>query len=73
MIRGFKHSIYADCQSKREARLRWRKSAKGKAWDKAYSQRPYVKAKRHEKYLQYIIKKNNEQNTEQAERRLHIG
>tara|TARA_Y100001938_G_C8046140_1_gene409014 strand:- start:666 stop:827 length:162 start_codon:yes stop_codon:yes gene_type:complete len=45
-------AIYADCQSKREARLRWRKSPKGRAWDQAYYQRPYVKARRLKKYLE---------------------
>ena len=52
MLRGFKHSIFADCQSKREARLRWRKSPKGRAWDYAYYQRPEVKARRHKQYLE---------------------
>ena len=36
--------------SRKRARLRWRQSDKGKAWDKAYKQRPYVKAKAKEKY-----------------------
>ena len=45
-------AIYADSKSKREARLRWRKSHKGKAWDYAYSQRPEVKARRHKQYLE---------------------
>ena len=49
-------AIYADCKSKREARLRWRKSPKGKAWDKAYYQRPYVQAKRKAKKLMRISK-----------------
>ncbi len=48
-------AIYADCQSKREARLRWRKSPKGRAWDHAYYQRPEVKARR---YKQYLERKN---------------
>ena len=52
-------AIYADCKSKREARLRWRKSSKGKAWDKAYYQRPYVQAKRKAKKL---MRKQNENN-----------
>ena len=51
-------AIYADCQSKREARLRWRKSPKGKAWDHAYYQRPHVKAKRKKKYLERKELKN---------------
>ena len=49
-------AIYADCQSKREARLRWRKSPKGKTWDYNYNQRPYVKAKRHQKYIERKMK-----------------
>ena len=36
--------------SRKRARLRWRQSNKGKAWDKAYTQRPYVKAKAKAKY-----------------------
>ena len=49
-------SIYADCESKRRARKKWRQGEKGKAWDKAYSQRDYVKAKAHEYYLKQKIK-----------------
>ena len=41
------HKYYA---SRKKARLRWRHSDKGKAWDKAYTQRPYVKAKAKAKY-----------------------
>jgi hypothetical protein len=55
-------AIFADCKSKREARLRWRKSAKGRAWDKAYYKRPEVKARRHEEYIKRLIKKANEDN-----------
>ena len=44
-------AIYADCKSKKEARKRWRQSEKGKAWDKAYSQRDYVKEKKHTYYV----------------------
>ena len=47
-------AIYADCKSKREARKRWRQSPKGKLWDYNYSQRPYVKAKRHEQYIKRL-------------------
>ena len=36
--------------SRKRARLRWRHSDKDKAWDKAYTQRPYVKAKAKAKY-----------------------
>ena len=32
-------------ESRKRARKKWRLSAKGKAWDKAYCQRPEVKAK----------------------------
>ena len=39
-------AIYKDCESKRRARLRWRKSPKGRAWDRAYYQRPEVKERR---------------------------
>ena len=49
-------AIYADCQSKREARLRWRKSSKGRTWDYNYNQRPEVKARRHQKYIERKIK-----------------
>ena len=31
-------------ESRKRARKRWRQSEKGKAWDKAYSHRDYVKA-----------------------------
>jgi len=55
MIRGFKHSIFADCESKRRARLKWRKSRKGQWWDYQYNQRPEVKARRHEQYIQRKI------------------
>ena len=55
-------AIYADCQSKREARKRWRKSPKGRAWDKAYYLRPEVKARRHEQYIKRLIKEANENN-----------
>ena len=41
------HKYYA---SRKRARLRWRQSDKGKAWDKSYRQRPYVKAKAKAKY-----------------------
>ena len=45
-------TIYADSKSRRESRLRWRKSPKGRAWDYAYYQRPEVKARRHKQYLE---------------------
>jgi len=52
--------LYAD--SRKRARKRWRHSPKGKLWDYNYSQRPYVKAKRKEKYIQQLIKEANENN-----------
>ena len=55
-------AIYADCESKRRARLKWRKSRKGQWWDYKYSQRPEVKARRHEQYIQRLIKEANENN-----------
>ena len=55
-------AIYADCESKRRARLKWRKSRKGQWWDYKYSQRPEVKARRHEQYIKRLIKEANEYN-----------
>jgi len=49
-------AIYADCESKRRARLKWRKSRKGQWWDYQYNQRPEVKARRHEQYIKRLIK-----------------
>ena len=43
-------------ESRKKARKKWRQSPKGKAWDKAYGQRPEVKARRHEEYIQKLIK-----------------
>ena len=59
------HKYYA---SRKRARLRWRHSDKGKAWDKAYRQRPYVKAKAKAKYsyIEYkekMIKEYQEEKT----------
>ena len=48
-------AIFADCESKRRARKKWRQSEKGKAWDKAYSRRPEVKLRKHEEYLQKMV------------------
>ena len=45
-------------EARKRARKKWRKSEKGRAWDKAYNQRPEVKAKRHERYIQRIIKES---------------
>ncbi len=49
-------AIFADCESKRRARKKWRQSEKGKAWDKAYSHRDYVKAKAHDYYIKKKIR-----------------
>ena len=49
-------------ESRKQARKRWRQSPKGKLWDYNYNQRPYVKAKRKEKYIQQLIKEANENN-----------
>ena len=46
--------LYAE--SRKRARKKWRTSLKGRAWDKAYNQRPEVKAKNHEKYIKSLIK-----------------
>ena len=54
-------TIYADSKSKREARLRWRKSPKGRAWDYAYYQRPEVIARRHKQYIERKIRENEVQ------------
>ncbi len=43
-------------ESRKRARKRWRQSPKGKAWDKAYNQRPEVKARKKEYIIQKIIK-----------------
>jgi len=45
-------------EARKRARKKWRKSPKGRAWDKAYSQRPEVKAKRHEYYIKRLIKES---------------
>ena len=43
-------------ESRNRARKKWRKSEKGRAWDKAYYQRPEVKARNHEKYIKSLIR-----------------
>jgi|TARA_R100001594_G_scaffold9705_1_gene23559 hypothetical protein len=43
-------------ESRKRARKKWRQSERGKAWDKAYLQRPEVKARRHEYYIKRLIK-----------------
>jgi len=45
-------------ESRKRARKKWRQGPKGKAWDKAYNQRPEVKERRKELYIQRIIKEN---------------
>ena len=45
-------------EARKRARKKWRQSPKGKAWDKAYNQRPEVKERRKELYIQRIIKEN---------------
>ena len=52
--------LYAE--SRKRARKRWRHSPKGKMWDYNYNQRPYVKAKRKEKYIQQLIKEAANEN-----------
>jgi hypothetical protein len=49
-------------EARKRARKRWRKSPKGRAWDKAYYQRPEVKARRHEYYIKRLIKQAHEDN-----------
>tara|TARA_B100000427_G_scaffold326647_1_gene335711 strand:- start:254 stop:448 length:195 start_codon:yes stop_codon:yes gene_type:complete len=49
-------------EARKRARKKWRKSPKGRAWDKAYSQRPEVKARRHEEYIKRLIKQAHEDN-----------
>ena len=55
-------AIFADCESKRRARKKWRQSEKGKAWDKAYSRRPEVKLRKHEEYLQKMAREASNEN-----------
>jgi hypothetical protein len=43
-------------ESRKRARKKWRQSAKGKAWDAAYGRRPEVKKRKHEYYIQKLIK-----------------
>ena len=54
--------IHPYATSRKRARKKWRQSPKGKAWDKAYNQRPEVKARRKELYIQRVIKELNENN-----------
>ena len=54
------HKYYA---SRKRARLRWRQSDKGKAWDKAYYQRDYVKEKANKYHTEKKIKDYHVENT----------
>ena len=54
------HKYYA---SRKRARLKWRQSDKGKAWDKAYKLRDYVKIKSHDYYMNKKIKVYQVENT----------
>ena len=45
-------------ESRKRARKKWRQSPKGKAWDKAYLQRPEVKVRKHEYYIKKLIKES---------------
>ena len=49
-------------EARKRARKKWRQSPKGKAWDKAYYQRPEVKARRHEYYIKKLIKECADEN-----------
>ena len=53
------HKYY---ESRKRARKRWRQSEKGKAWDKAYSHRDYVKAKAHDYYIEKKIREASNEN-----------
>ena len=43
-------------ESRKRARKKWRQSPKGRAWDKAYYQRPEVKKRKHEEYINRLIR-----------------
>ena len=45
-------------ESRKRARKKWRQSPKGKAWDKAYGQRPEVKVRKHEYYIKKLIEES---------------
>ena len=49
--------------SRKRARLRWRHSDKGRAWDKAYYQRDEVKKRRHEWHMNKKVKDYHIENT----------
>ena len=50
--------IHPYAESRKRARKKWRQSEKGKAWDKAYGQRPEVKVRKHEYYIKKLIKES---------------
>ncbi len=54
--RGNNIMTHPYAESRKRARKKWRQSPKGKAWDRAYLQRPEVKARRKEYAIQRIIK-----------------
>ena len=43
-------------EARKRARKKWRKSEKGRAWDLAYSRRPHVKKRKHEEYINRLIR-----------------
>ena len=43
-------------ESRKRARKICRKSEKGRAWDLAYSRRPHVKKRKHEEYINRLIR-----------------
>ena len=48
--------IHPYAESRKRTRKKWRQSSKGKTWDRAYLQRPEVKARRKEYAIQRRIK-----------------
>ena len=48
--------IHPYAESRKRARKKWRKSEKGSAWDLAYSRRPHVKKRKHEEYINRLIR-----------------
>ena len=54
--RGNNTMTHPYAESRKRARKKWRQSPKGKAWDRAYGQRPEVKARKKEYVIQRIIK-----------------
>jgi|TARA_R110002020_G_scaffold987_2_gene4784 hypothetical protein len=57
------HQYY---ESRKRARKNWRQSEKGKAWDKMYARRDYVKNKAHEYYI-----KNKNREKPQCIQKIH--